>query len=143
MMNSNLRRMLIATTSVVALSGCGANDIASPGTGGNVTITNTTNNPPAPAPTPTPTPTSTLVTAASGCPTISEPAGLTDRGTLRAGAFADVTVFDPATVIDKSTYETPFAYNAGIEYVIVNGSVVLDRGTHTGALPGRALRAPK
>ncbi len=67
--------------------------------------------------------------------------GITDRGTLRAGAFADVTVFDAATVIDKSTYEAPFAYNAGIEYVIVNGSVVLDRGTHTGALPGRALRA--
>jgi N-acyl-D-aspartate/D-glutamate deacylase len=69
--------------------------------------------------------------------------GITDRGTLRAGAFADVTIFDAATVIDKSTYEAPFAYNAGIEYVIVNGSVVLDRGTHTGALPGRALRAPK
>ena len=69
--------------------------------------------------------------------------GLRDRGTLRAGDFADVTVFDPATVIDKSTYTAPFAYNDGIEFVIVNGRVVLDRGTHTGALPGRALRKGK
>ncbi len=69
--------------------------------------------------------------------------GLRDRGTLRAGGFADVTVFDPATVIDKSTYTAPFAYNDGIEFVIVNGQVVLDRGTHTGARPGRALRKGK
>ncbi|VTR95827.1 n-acyl-d-aspartate d-glutamate deacylase : N-acyl-D-aspartate/D-glutamate deacylase OS=Singulisphaera acidiphila (strain ATCC BAA-1392 / DSM 18658 / VKM B-2454 / MOB10) GN=Sinac_5669 PE=4 SV=1: Amidohydro_3: D-aminoacyl_C [Gemmata massiliana] len=66
--------------------------------------------------------------------------GLADRGTLRAGAFADVTVFDPDTVIDKSTYTAPFAYNDGIEFVIVNGQVVLDRGKHTDAMPGRALR---
>jgi N-acyl-D-aspartate/D-glutamate deacylase len=66
--------------------------------------------------------------------------GLRDRGLLRAGDFADVAVFDPETVIDKSTYAAPFAYSAGIEYVVVNGRVVLDRGTHTGALPGRALR---
>jgi N-acyl-D-aspartate/D-glutamate deacylase len=66
--------------------------------------------------------------------------GLRDRGLLRAGDFADVAVFDPETVIDKSTYAAPFAYGAGIEYVVVNGRVVLDRGTHTGALPGRALR---
>ncbi|MBA4773842.1 MAG: hypothetical protein H2054_12170, partial [Sphingomonas sp.] len=55
MMNSNLRRTLIATTSLIVLSGCGANDIASPGTGGNVTINNNTTNV-TPAPTPTPTP---------------------------------------------------------------------------------------
>jgi N-acyl-D-amino-acid deacylase len=66
--------------------------------------------------------------------------GLKDRGQLRAGDFADVTIFDPATVIDKSTYTAPFAYNEGIEYVIVNGQVVLDRGKHTDAMPGRALR---
>lgn len=80
MINSNLRRMLFATASVAVLSGCGANDIASPGTGGNVTINNT----PAPTPTPTPTPTatSTLVTAATGCPTIADPAGLTDAGVI-------------------------------------------------------------
>jgi N-acyl-D-aspartate/D-glutamate deacylase len=59
---------------------------------------------------------------------------------LRAGHFADVTIFDAEKVIDKSTYTAPFAYNEGIEYVIVNGQVVLDRGKHTGAMPGRALR---
>lgn len=66
--------------------------------------------------------------------------GLKDRGTLRPGAFADVAVFDPATVADRATYTAPFAYPVGIEYVVVNGAVVLDRGTHTGATPGRALR---
>ena len=66
--------------------------------------------------------------------------GLRDRGLLRAGMFADMTLFDPATVIDKATYTAPFAYNEGIEYVIVNGQVVLDRGKHTGAKPGRVLR---
>jgi N-acyl-D-aspartate/D-glutamate deacylase len=69
--------------------------------------------------------------------------GLRDRGLLRAGNFADVTVFDPATVIDKSTYTAPFAYSEGIEYVVVNGQVVLDRGKHTDATPGRALRKGK
>ena len=66
--------------------------------------------------------------------------GLRDRGMLRVGAWADVTVFDPAQVIDRSTYEEPFRFSQGIEYVIVNGRVVLDHGTPTGDLPGRALR---
>jgi N-acyl-D-aspartate/D-glutamate deacylase len=66
--------------------------------------------------------------------------GLVDRGTLRVGAFADLTLFDEARVIDRSTYSEPFAYPEGIEYVVVNGQVVLDRGTHTGARAGRALR---
>lgn len=66
--------------------------------------------------------------------------GLTDRGTLRSGAFADVTVFDPAKVTDRATYTAPFAYPDGIEYVVVNGTLVLDRGKHTDAMPGRALR---
>lgn len=69
--------------------------------------------------------------------------GLRDRGLLRAGDFADVTIFDPETVIDKSTYTAPFAYNEGIEFVIVNGTVVLDRGKHSDAMPGRALRKGK
>jgi len=80
MTNSNARRILLASVGLVALSGCGANDIASPGTGGSVTINNTTTA--APTPTPTPTPTSTLVTPATGCPTIADPAGLTEGGTL-------------------------------------------------------------
>jgi len=66
--------------------------------------------------------------------------GIVDRGLLRAGYFADVTLFDPERVIDKSTYTEPFRYNDGIEYVIVNGQVVLDRDKHTGARPGKALR---
>jgi len=66
--------------------------------------------------------------------------GIRDRGELRGGNFADVTIFDPAKVIDKATYTAPFAYPEGIEYVIVNGQVVLDRGKHTDATPGRALR---
>lgn len=66
--------------------------------------------------------------------------GLKDRGQLQAGAFADITVFDPDRVLDKATYTEPFQYNVGIEYVIVNGQVVLDHDQHTGARPGRALR---
>jgi N-acyl-D-aspartate/D-glutamate deacylase len=66
--------------------------------------------------------------------------GLRDRGLLRAGNFADVTVFDPEGIVDRATYLDPFQYSAGIELVIVNGQVVLERGKHTGARPGRALR---
>jgi len=66
--------------------------------------------------------------------------GLRDRGLLRAGSFADVTIFDEKRIVDRSTYEEPFQYSAGIEYVLVNGQIVLDRGTHTGTRPGRALR---
>jgi N-acyl-D-aspartate/D-glutamate deacylase len=66
--------------------------------------------------------------------------GLRDRGWLRTDSFADITIFDEKRVLDHATYDQPFQYNEGIEYVIVNGQVVLDRGTHTGARPGRALR---
>jgi N-acyl-D-amino-acid deacylase len=66
--------------------------------------------------------------------------GILDRGLLREGQFADITVFDPETVADKSTYLEPFQYSQGIEYVVVNGRLVIDRGKHTGARPGRALR---
>jgi N-acyl-D-amino-acid deacylase len=67
--------------------------------------------------------------------------GLADRGLLRDGLAADITIFDPATVLDRATYTDPFQYNDGIEYVIVNGQLVLDRGQHTGAKPGRVLRS--
>ncbi len=67
--------------------------------------------------------------------------GLKDRGQLRVGAFADVTVFDLQQVIDKSTYNNPFQYSEGIEHVLVNGQVVLTKGEPTQAKPGRALRA--
>jgi N-acyl-D-amino-acid deacylase len=66
--------------------------------------------------------------------------GIRDRGLLQPGLVADITIFDPQRVIDRSTYTDPFQYNEGIEYVIVNGQLVLDRGKHTGARPGRALR---
>ena len=66
--------------------------------------------------------------------------GLRDRGLVRAGDRADLTLFDPEKIIDKSTYTDPFHYGQGVVYVIVNGQVVLDQGRHTGARPGRALR---
>jgi N-acyl-D-amino-acid deacylase len=66
--------------------------------------------------------------------------GLTDRGLLRDGMKADITVFDPKRVRALATYENPKQFPEGIEYVVVNGEVVVDGGTHTGARPGRALR---
>ena len=76
---THLTRSLVLGCSVLALSACGPDDIASPGTGGNITI----NYPPAPAPTPTPTPTGpVLVTPAAGCPTISDSQGLADSGVI-------------------------------------------------------------
>jgi N-acyl-D-aspartate/D-glutamate deacylase len=66
--------------------------------------------------------------------------GIRDRGELRTGMFADVTIFDPEKVIDRATYTEPFQYSEGIEYVFVNGQLVLERGQHTGAKPGRVLR---
>ena len=66
--------------------------------------------------------------------------GLRQRGLLRDGYKADVVIFDPLTVDARATPETPREYPVGIEYVIVNGRVVIDGGAHTGALPGRALR---
>jgi N-acyl-D-amino-acid deacylase len=66
--------------------------------------------------------------------------GLTDRGRLVEGAWADVVVFDAATVIDKSTYEQPHAYPEGIPYVFVNGVPVVDGGKFTDQRPGKMLR---
>jgi N-acyl-D-aspartate/D-glutamate deacylase len=59
---------------------------------------------------------------------------------LRPGGRADVTVFDPATIAERATYEDPHQYAAGVSTVLVNGEVVVDGGDHTGALPGRVLR---
>jgi N-acyl-D-amino-acid deacylase len=67
--------------------------------------------------------------------------GLSDRGLLRAGMKADVVVFDPRTVIDRSTATDPQARPAGIERVFVNGVAVVEGGRSTGARPGRALRS--
>jgi len=65
-----------------------------------------------------------------------------DRGLLRPGMAADVTVFNAATIVDNATYEQPHQYAGGVEYVIVNGKVVLDKGRHTGARPGAILYGP-
>jgi N-acyl-D-aspartate/D-glutamate deacylase len=64
------------------------------------------------------------------------------KGRVKPGADADLTVFDPAVVIDRSTYEDATIPSAGIPYVVINGQVVVDRGTVTDARPGRAVRAP-
>lgn len=66
--------------------------------------------------------------------------GLLDRGILRDGMRADITLFDPEQVAAVGTYDYPRRQCRGIEYVIVNGTVVIDRGRHTSAHPGRALR---
>jgi N-acyl-D-amino-acid deacylase len=65
--------------------------------------------------------------------------GLRDRGVLRVGARADIVVFDARRVADVATYESPHRYPDGIEYVIVNGRLVIKGGQHTGSLPGRVL----
>jgi N-acyl-D-aspartate/D-glutamate deacylase len=67
--------------------------------------------------------------------------GLKDRGILRDGMKADVVVFDPDTVEARATFDEPKQYPQGIDYVVVNGKLVIDQGVHTGALPGRALRS--
>ncbi|MEO5704404.1 MAG: D-aminoacylase [Candidatus Limnocylindrales bacterium] len=66
--------------------------------------------------------------------------GLKDRGRIADGLVADLVVFDPATVRANATYDEPKQFPDGIDQVIVNGTLVVDHGTHTGALPGRALR---
>ena len=66
--------------------------------------------------------------------------GLIDRGLLRPGQFADMTIFHPTAVIDRSTYLDPFQYSQGIVTVLVNGQIVLEKSAPTGAHPGRALR---
>ena len=68
--------------------------------------------------------------------------GLRDRGLLREGMFADIVVLDANKVIDRATFENPNQYPAGIEYVLVNGKVSVDKGQRTAALAGRALRGP-
>jgi len=65
-----------------------------------------------------------------------------DRGSLQVGNYADVVVFDPATISDHSTFEAPHALSTGVEHVWVNGGHVISGGQHTGARPGRVVRGP-
>jgi N-acyl-D-aspartate/D-glutamate deacylase len=68
--------------------------------------------------------------------------GIKDRGRLQEGMWADITVFNPSTVIDRATFEKPHQYPVGIDYVIVNGTVTLEKERHTGALAGRVIYGP-
>jgi N-acyl-D-amino-acid deacylase len=70
----------------------------------------------------------------------AEVLGLADRGLLRPGYCADITVFDASTVIDRATYDEPHRLPLGIPTVLVNGTVVVESGQHTKLLPGRVLR---
>jgi N-acyl-D-amino-acid deacylase len=64
------------------------------------------------------------------------------RGLLATGNFADIVIFDPKKIQDHATFEKPHQFSTGVMYVIVNGTIVLDKGEHTGALPGRVVRGP-
>jgi N-acyl-D-amino-acid deacylase len=66
--------------------------------------------------------------------------GISERGSLKSGYFADIVVFDPATVAAKATYENPHQYAVGVAHVFINGVQVLKDGEHTGAKPGRVVR---
>ncbi|MDG5746844.1 hypothetical protein P8Q88_01520 [Qipengyuania sp. XHP0207] len=113
---TTFHRSLVLGCSALALASCGADEIVSPGTGGNITI----NNPsaPAPSPTPTPTPTSSLVTPAAGCPTISDPTGLTDSGTI-SGPTGEYRV---CTLPARFTASSTLPYIEGLLYRM-NGRV--------------------
>ena len=68
--------------------------------------------------------------------------GIRERGALRAGYFADLAIFDPATIADRATFAEPHQYAVGMRHVFVNGGQVLANGEPTGATPGRAVRGP-
>ncbi len=68
--------------------------------------------------------------------------GVRERGQLTQGYYADVVVFDPATVRDHATFEKPLQYATGVQHVFINGEQVLNEGEHTGATPGRVVRGP-
>jgi len=68
--------------------------------------------------------------------------GIKDRGRLRQGMWADLTIFDADRVIDRATFENPHQYPVGIRYVIVNGTLTVDNDRHTGALAGRVIYGP-
>ncbi len=69
--------------------------------------------------------------------------GLADRGVLKVGNWADITIFDQEKVIDTADYSDPHCYAEGVCYVIVNGTVVLEHGEHLGLFPGKVIRKNK
>ena len=85
-------------------------------------------------------PTKEAIRRLSGLPATN--LGLDHRGFLKEGMFADVVVFDPATIADRATFDKPHQYAVGMKHVFVNGVQVIKNGEHTGAKPGRALWGP-
>jgi dihydroorotase/N-acyl-D-amino-acid deacylase len=67
---------------------------------------------------------------------------LTDRGVLKKGMWADIVIFDPATIRDRATFENPNQLSEGMQYVLVNGVPVIANGKQTDVLPGKVLRGP-
>ncbi|TCD02065.1 hypothetical protein EYB45_10330 [Erythrobacteraceae bacterium CFH 75059] len=124
---THIHRTIALGCSVLALAACGADDIASPGTGGNITI----NNPPAPAPSPTTPPPAAGVTPAAGCPTIANPAQLTDAGTITG----PTGTYRVCTMPARFTASTTLPYVPGLLYQM-NGRV--DVGTDGGPAPSSA-----
>ena len=118
----NLQRTLILGCSIVALAGCGADEIVSPGTSGDIIINNPS---PSPSPTPTPTPTQALVTPAAGCPTIASTGGLTDDGTI-AGPTGEYRV---CTLPTTFNVDDTLPFVEGLLYQITNRvNVGVDQG---------------
>ena len=72
----------------------------------------------------------------------AENLGIKERGRLSEGFYADVVIFDPATIQDHATFDAPHQYATGVKHVFVNGTQVLKDGDHTGATPGRVVRGP-
>lgn len=66
--------------------------------------------------------------------------GIRERGLLKTGYFADLAVFNPATVIDQATFAEPHQFPLGVDLVVVNGQIVVEKGQHSGKLPGRIIR---
>ena len=69
--------------------------------------------------------------------------GLLERGLLRPGMWADIVVFEPGTVVDTATFENPRQFPQGIEYVVVNGHVTVEKGEHNGTRVGRVIKRGK
>ena len=67
---------------------------------------------------------------------------LTNRGLIKIGFYADITIFDPVTIIDRATYAEPTKLSEGVDYVLVNGQLEYDHGKLTDAKAGRVLRGP-
>jgi N-acyl-D-aspartate/D-glutamate deacylase len=78
------------------------------------------------------------IRAATSLP--AEMLGLTDRGWIKEGLVADIVIFNPETIQDKATKENPRVLSEGIEYLLVNGSLTIDKGQYTGVLSGKPLR---